>query len=306
MQNRFIATVAAAAVLNFAAAFGEEHNTPARSDSGSETNQTILGRLVGLPEYLSQSDSTASTSALPSSQIPERPDGTRSTTPQTLKRNPYQLPAANQPNARFNPMNPASSHTQTLLLISQNMAFRDVSTLPTIQAPTTGSGGRTFTGQSDPKPASEKAIRSDLEANSTGGQAYILVFSEDSSSQAALLKAKAMIADGNSNWATSEHEARDLLQVRGSDDVNRDARRDASRTKQTEETTRPIHQQELSKTGLKEDAQVRVTGRLMSRGGIQAIQVSDISLDTRSIDPSSGKTDHTNRDRLKVNDDRKP
>lgn len=309
MHIQFIAAsaLAAAVVLNPATVFADEHeqNIPARTDSGSETNHTILGRLVSLPEYLSKRDSTASTGLPTSPRNPERPDGTRPNPPQALQKNPYELPSATQPNARFNPMNPASSHTQTLLLISQNMAIQDTATVPAVQIPTTGSAGRTFTGQSEPKPASDPATRSDRDATSVGGQVYILVFGEDSSSQAALLKAKAMIADGNSNWATSADEARDRLQVRGVDDTDRNARREASRPRQTDETTLP-GQRETSRNGLKDDAQMRVTGRLMRRGGIQAIQVSDISMESRPMDPTSAKSGDVNRDRLKVKEDRKP
>jgi hypothetical protein len=286
MQIRFIAAgaIAAAVILNSPAGFGDEHNTATRSDSGSQTNQTFTGRLVSLPEYLSQSDSTAGSIASPSTKNPERPDGTRPSTPRAFQENPYAQPNATRPNARFN-----SSHSETMVLISQNLAIQpDSATLVTSTSTSTpGSGGRTFTGQSEPKPASDKANHSNPDGTGTGtgtgGQVYVLVFGEDSSSQAALLQAKTMIADGQSQRTSSTTDARDRLQVRGSADTDRSDRQDVSRPAQTGNSSLIGHG-ESSGQWTRQDSQIRVTGRVISRGGIHAIQVSNIAMASSTED----------------------
>lgn len=283
MKIQFIAAgaIAAAFALNSPAVFGDEHNTPSSSDAGSRTNQTFTGRLVSLPEYLAQVDSNDS----PSTRIPERPDGTRPASPRALQANPYAQPNATRPNAQFNSSNPASSHSETMVLISQNLAIQPAAATLVTSTTTPGSGGRTFTGQTEPKPASDKTNRSDLDAVS-GGQVYVLVFGEESSSQAALLQAKTMIADGRSQRTSSADEARDRLQVRGpagTDRTDRSDRQDVSRPTQTGDSSLIGHG-ESSGQWTRKDSQIRVTGRVISRGGIHAIQVSDIALATSTED----------------------
>jgi hypothetical protein len=281
MKIQFIAAgaIAAAFVLNSPTVFGDEHNTPSRSDASSRTNQTFTGRLVGLPEYLAQGDSNDS----PSTRVAERPDGTWPATPRALQANPYAQPNATRPNARFNPSNPASSHSETMVLISQNLAIQPAPATLITPTSTPGSGGRTFTGQTEPKPASDKANRADMDGTRTSGQVYVLVFGEDSSSQAALLQAKTMIADGRSQRTSSADEAGDRLPVRGSTDTDRSDRRDVSRPTQTGDSSL-IGQGESSGQWTRKDSQIRVTGRVISRGGIHAIHVSNIALATSTED----------------------
>lgn len=310
MPIPFISAGAIAAVLALtsAAAFGDNHNPPPTGDYGSTTNEIILGQLASLPDFLTRWHPTAPTTNTAASQVPERPDGTRSETPATVAKNPYVLPANRERlsapegtrlESQINRIHPEASQEQTLVLIAQPLAVQS------LRPPSTGSGGRTFTGISDENLTPSPRKDSVFSTTSTSGLAYILLFSEEASSQAAFLRAKAMIADRSAQWATSADEARDRLQVRGTDDTDRAARRDASRPQQTGESAIPGHG-EASNRWTRDGSQVRVTGRVMSRGGIHAIQVSEISLAGMADDGAKENPGTPDREQPSRNDAKKP
>jgi hypothetical protein len=139
--------------------------------------------------------------------------------------------------------------------------------------------------------ASEQRNSAGTSGLSSGGQAYVLVFGDDASSQAAYLKAKGMVTDGSSNWSGAKGGSGDRTSGTGRYDAHSGAFRGVAGSEPGEQpsTTGPAGQRDQEGKWSKTGSQVRVTGVLVSRGGIEAIRVSEITVDGSLTDPT-GKT----------------
>ncbi len=278
------AAVAVALSLNSPGAFGEEHLKPARVDFRNEDgSKGVTGRLITLYDYLAKEAQVASTntySTLPTSAVgastaPGAParilavDGRDRI--ESLAPNPgYQ---ADRRGSRLAPSADGSasrlgrdpSPGQALVLIIPQGPVPDAQSLT--PRPSFGQipVAETKSGEPTANPPSQ------------GGQAFILVFGDDTSGQTTYLSAWRMMTDGSSNWATLRTEAPDRLPVRGTDDRDVAERREASGLPERIDPTRTrstVPRDSASKR-VTDDSQVRVTGKITSSGGIHSIVVSE-------------------------------
>ncbi len=326
MRNTIITAsfFATAMALNSGSSFGADIVNRYSTDAMQQGSQAIVGKLVSLRDYLGRdhqgtsSNSTANAFSSPTTSGSDvqqlgsqtgRPgslSGARNDTSTSSPRN-QQNPQASKATDRSDSSLHESArrdspYEQTFVLIAQQGAWRGA------QTSTLGSTNRTLGQTTDGRFGSDQRNFTGSSATASSGHAYILVFGDDASGQSAYLKAKGMIRQNGSNWATSSSDAGDRIPVRGQEDGNSAATRDVLRTQQAEETTIEGRAGQRDSEGKwsKAGSQVRVTGVLLDRGGIQAIRVSEIAMDNLLSDPAGKGTGDLDRSRPSFNGDRKP
>jgi hypothetical protein len=311
MHNTLITAgaVAMAMALNSVATFAADSSSSTRTNSWQE-GTTIEGKLVSLQAYMAKSDHHTSTGTDGKSPSRAYHDPSTAGTPAAFDKAPTGSPSAGRRDQADPQGTKLAAAPNTGAHDSKNESYDSAKTdiLVLIAAHAGNENFQSETRSSfSPAPAgqqrTEQQNRTDSSNSADAGKAYILVFGDNSSGQAAFKKACGMISEGSSNWSASNGDAQDRQLVRGKDSTDSSERQEVAQKQSTSTNAPTIQtgQKNLSVRGSNHESKVKITGKLMSRGGIQAIQVSEISLAGMQSDSTKPNPTNDNRERLNRN-----